>query len=156
MKSIGFWVVMPCILEHSPTFWKYIQLPSSGSKPSASAGFLPGLTFDTEDGDHMFLRNVRLCPNYTALQTRRPQSHSSFLVFFSMRFFGHIPDTLHSFEGFLTPSGRMEVEYFERGKCRGTWGFHSPWKWRLWSCRLWHWTVSWMGASIYKLLKILK
>jgi hypothetical protein len=32
---------------------------------------LLGLFFDLEDGGDMFLRNVGLSPNYTALQARR-------------------------------------------------------------------------------------
>jgi hypothetical protein len=32
-----------------------------------SAGFLLGLPFDPEDGRDMFLRNIWLSPNYTAL-----------------------------------------------------------------------------------------
>jgi hypothetical protein len=34
----------------------------------ASAGFLLSLLFDSEDGSDMFLRNVGLSPDYTALQ----------------------------------------------------------------------------------------
>jgi hypothetical protein len=36
----------------------------------ASADLLLGLLFDLEDGDSMFLRNVRLPPNCTASQLR--------------------------------------------------------------------------------------
>jgi hypothetical protein len=31
-------------------------------------GFLLGLVFDPEDGGYMFLQNIRLSPDYTALQ----------------------------------------------------------------------------------------
>jgi hypothetical protein len=48
MKSTSFWVV-PLSL------------------PAASAGFLLGLAFDSEDEGDMFFRNVGLSPNYTAL-----------------------------------------------------------------------------------------
>jgi hypothetical protein len=34
----------------------------------AAAGLLIGFLFDSEDGADIFLRNVELCPNYTALQ----------------------------------------------------------------------------------------
>jgi hypothetical protein len=41
---------------------------------SVSGSFLLGLIFETVDGGDMFLRNVGLSPNYTALQPREPQS----------------------------------------------------------------------------------
>jgi hypothetical protein len=34
---------------------------------AASAGFLCRMLFDIEDGDYMFLRNVRVSANFTAL-----------------------------------------------------------------------------------------
>jgi hypothetical protein len=37
----------------------------------ASVGFMSGLFFDTEDGGDMFLRNVVISPNYTAIQPYR-------------------------------------------------------------------------------------
>jgi hypothetical protein len=41
-------------------------------KQVATFGFLLGLSFDPEDGRHMFLRNVgRLSTDYTALYLRR-------------------------------------------------------------------------------------
>jgi hypothetical protein len=36
--------------------------------PRISDGFVLGLLFDPEDGDSIFLRNVRLSPNYMALK----------------------------------------------------------------------------------------
>jgi hypothetical protein len=38
------------------------------------AGFLLGVLFGPEDGDDIFLRNVTLSPNYTALQLKMPFS----------------------------------------------------------------------------------
>jgi hypothetical protein len=40
--------------------------------PYASADFLLGVLFGPEDGDDIFFRNVKLSPNYTALQPMRP------------------------------------------------------------------------------------
>jgi hypothetical protein len=40
-----------------------------------------GLLFDPEDADDLFLRNVVLNPNYTALQPRRPYSSCVELLF---------------------------------------------------------------------------
>lgn len=37
-------------------------------------GFFPGLLFAPEHSSHMFLRNVRLSPNYRVLQPRTPYS----------------------------------------------------------------------------------
>jgi hypothetical protein len=37
----------------------------------ASAGFLHSLMSHPEDGDDMFLRNVKFSPSYTALQTHK-------------------------------------------------------------------------------------
>jgi hypothetical protein len=42
--------------------------------PHASASFLRGLLFDPGDAGHMFLRNVGICWNYTALQPREQLS----------------------------------------------------------------------------------
>jgi hypothetical protein len=39
--------------------------------PPASAGFLLDLPFNPEDGGDMFLQNIRLSPDYLALQPRR-------------------------------------------------------------------------------------
>jgi hypothetical protein len=55
MKSAVLWVKTP--LE-------------GGSMQPASAGFLLSLLFDPEDGGYMFLQNVVLYPNYTALQPK--------------------------------------------------------------------------------------
>jgi hypothetical protein len=54
--------------------------PSSGSKskprkkPAKAGGRLTlvGILFDSECGGYMFLRNVGLTPNFTALNLRRP------------------------------------------------------------------------------------
>jgi hypothetical protein len=48
--------------------------------PPASASFLSGLFFDSEDGVDEFPRNIGLFHNHTALQPRGPQS--SFILDF--------------------------------------------------------------------------
>jgi hypothetical protein len=53
---------------------------------SASAGFLLGLLIIPENDGDMALRNVRVCPNYTELQAKRP--HSSFLNYEKLNTFG--------------------------------------------------------------------
>jgi hypothetical protein len=73
MRSTIFSVINPCISD-SPNFLPNISLPSSrlrSTLASASACFLLGLLFDPEDEDDLFLRNVGLFSNYTALQTTR-------------------------------------------------------------------------------------
>jgi hypothetical protein len=47
------------------------EAKQGGGRKLASAGFLPGLHFDPEDGGDMFLLNIRLSPNYTAQQPTR-------------------------------------------------------------------------------------
>jgi hypothetical protein len=44
------------------------------SLPSYSAGFSFTLLFDLEDGGDVSLLNLKLCPNYTALQIGRSYS----------------------------------------------------------------------------------
>jgi hypothetical protein len=46
-------------------------------EPPAFAGFVYGLFFDPGDGGDIFLRNVDLSPNYTALQLGRLYSPRS-------------------------------------------------------------------------------
>jgi hypothetical protein len=48
------------------------------SLPPVSAGLLPDLLFDPEDGGDMFPRKFRLSPTYTALQPRRPHTSASY------------------------------------------------------------------------------
>jgi hypothetical protein len=57
------------------TVFRYVILCGSEiSWPPIYIGFLCGLLFGLEDGHETFLRNVGLCPNYTALQPKRPYS----------------------------------------------------------------------------------
>jgi hypothetical protein len=64
----------------SPTFWRSISPPSSGSKskprkkPTEATDFLLGSYFKSEGGGDMLLSNVRHPQNYMALQSRRLQS----------------------------------------------------------------------------------
>jgi hypothetical protein len=66
-KSDVFWVVTSCNSQGAQNF--KAELP-------ASAGFLLGFLFNREDGNNMFLRNVRLSPHYMMLQPRRLYIHS--------------------------------------------------------------------------------
>jgi hypothetical protein len=58
-----FWVVTPCSLDRTPTFWWNTLLPTSSlkSKPHKKTAeaenklSLLGLLFDLDDGDSMFL-----------------------------------------------------------------------------------------------------
>jgi hypothetical protein len=81
----GFWVVSPCSSEKARHFggtpYLHLQGPKVSqarneriSLPPASFGYLLGLLFEPEAGGEIFLRNVEVSPNYTALQHRRPYS----------------------------------------------------------------------------------
>jgi hypothetical protein len=61
MMSMLLLIVMLCGVDRT-----------RGSKLApSSADFLHGLRFSPEDGDNVFLQNVRLSPNYMPLQSRR-------------------------------------------------------------------------------------
>jgi hypothetical protein len=47
---------------------------SQARNQPASADFLLSLLLNSEDGGDMFLRNVELSPNYTALKPTKPYS----------------------------------------------------------------------------------
>jgi hypothetical protein len=66
--STIFEVEMPCTSETARRFGGTKQ--DTGSFRSVCAGFLRG-SYDPEFGADMFLRNVGLCPNCTALQSRK-------------------------------------------------------------------------------------
>jgi hypothetical protein len=65
MKGCIFWVAMPRDSEAGPAEREL-------NSPPASDNLLRGVLFDLEDRGGVFLRNVEVSPNYTALQPRRP------------------------------------------------------------------------------------
>jgi hypothetical protein len=81
LTSMVFWVVMPCTSETARRFGgtyclrRHCRNVSQRSR-QLSARFCWIIAWlasphDPEFGANMFLRNVRLCPNYTALQSRK-------------------------------------------------------------------------------------
>jgi hypothetical protein len=73
MKSMFFWVVALCSSEEACHFSGRYHLQREGQARNQQevdlllAGFLLGLLFEPEDGSGMFLQNVGLFLNYTAL-----------------------------------------------------------------------------------------
>jgi hypothetical protein len=67
-------VVMPCNSEIGRRFGETSRRRAHYRLPPASANFLLGLFLDHEDGGDMFLQNIWLSPNCTALEPRRPHS----------------------------------------------------------------------------------
>jgi hypothetical protein len=75
VRCLIFWFVMPRSLE-SQTFRRnlsllYLELKFKPSKKSVKAG---GNFIGSENGGYILLRNIRLSPNYTALQRRKLES----------------------------------------------------------------------------------
>lgn len=78
MKCMVFWI--KCRIVRSSTFLRDIWPPSSGSKnkpckkptgAGSNAGLLLLLTFDPEDWDYTFFRNVALFSNLHAITTQK-------------------------------------------------------------------------------------
>jgi hypothetical protein len=90
LKNDLMCVVMRCGSE-KPSFRRNISLSSSGFKRRrASAVFLLILIFDPENGGDIFLRNVRMSPNYTHYNPENRTLHSNHCENFKSNKFTHI------------------------------------------------------------------
>jgi hypothetical protein len=85
VNSTVFWGLTPCSSERIPRFGATCHLFLRGRRVSQarnqqnSAYIVLDLLFDPENGSDMLLRNVRLFPNYTGLQPRRPYSRENLI-----------------------------------------------------------------------------
>jgi hypothetical protein len=72
MKSKVFKFVTPCSLEKAQSFGETFRVHLQGRRVSQVGNQQDqAASFDPEYGGDMILRNVRLSPKYTTLQSRR-------------------------------------------------------------------------------------
>jgi uncharacterized membrane protein YwaF len=64
----------PFLINHLSIIIPYLESTVKSCRSEEERRLLLGIVFDPKDGGHMFLRNVRLSPNYMTLQHRRPTS----------------------------------------------------------------------------------